>query len=854
MNRLILFLLGLVPLLTQGQTQITFPAPRTDTLRTPGPQQVLLTFTARIPDTVRVRSWPVVVVSDQPASQAVSAHAARADNPHGVTKAQVGLGSVDNTSDAAKPVSTATQAALNLKADAAAVAAHTANTSNPHGVTAAQVGAYTAGQTDGLLAPKLRFLSSASDFATASESRVQWDGSVWERRTGTAPTAGLNVLFRAGPTGVYFERKTDVLTPQMAGATGDGVADDTQAFQAMLDTYKSSGKILSLYVPPGTYRITYTLTYQTNGYDRGLRLTGAGREKAVLLFAFADGTPLLRLDGASLTPYQFQMMSHIEGLHIKRAQAYGYGTQGAAIETVGLWYATFRQLTIKDVHGHGIASLWRPDILVAGVQNTDSYQSIIRIEESEITFCDGVGVLGQNSYGCRLSIERSRIGVCASGGIVTGAHFTRIVDNSIFGNGRNPMAGFLGTGLHIQRQATSSDAGGNITGYATSMNHVIQQNEFDSNADSHVCLEGSVGTSMDANRFIHWTYAAGWATGGSAGMYPAVAVRMRNTITGAANTNITLTNNHLRVTQNSGANSVALSACSAVWVDMNSNISNSGLMHRNNRTENTSSLSSYQYIAAISPSVYSTIISDPVTLPIGQWTNLLLQSNTFSSASWGKIRAAVASGETLYDGSTNGWKITEDNATGTHGITGANIAYQPNTKYYFWVTLKAGTGRTWAFINTGGIGANWQAGVVPFAFVNLSTGAAGNTQGLSATPYVVNLGSGWYRVRLEAITSWTPATGAPGVYAASANGTNSYAGDGASFIRVAEAQVSLLPGPYVATTTAAVSQVAGVQARGYTPASATDAAVAEKEIVVGASGIPYVKINGTIVRLSTAAF
>jgi hypothetical protein len=39
------------------------------------------------------------------------------DNPHNVTKAQVGLGNVDNTSDADKPVSTATQDALNMKSD-----------------------------------------------------------------------------------------------------------------------------------------------------------------------------------------------------------------------------------------------------------------------------------------------------------------------------------------------------------------------------------------------------------------------------------------------------------------------------------------------------------------------------------------------------------------------------------------------------------------------------------------------------------------------------------------------------------------------------------------------------------------
>jgi hypothetical protein len=38
-------------------------------------------------------------------------------NPHAVTKAEVGLGNVDNTSDANKPISTATQTALDLKAD-----------------------------------------------------------------------------------------------------------------------------------------------------------------------------------------------------------------------------------------------------------------------------------------------------------------------------------------------------------------------------------------------------------------------------------------------------------------------------------------------------------------------------------------------------------------------------------------------------------------------------------------------------------------------------------------------------------------------------------------------------------------
>lgn len=44
-------------------------------------------------------------------------HTFQTNNPHSVTKAQVGLSDVDNTSDAAKPISTAVQAALNNKSN-----------------------------------------------------------------------------------------------------------------------------------------------------------------------------------------------------------------------------------------------------------------------------------------------------------------------------------------------------------------------------------------------------------------------------------------------------------------------------------------------------------------------------------------------------------------------------------------------------------------------------------------------------------------------------------------------------------------------------------------------------------------
>lgn len=52
----------------------------------------------------------------------ITAHTGSTSNPHGVTKTQVGLGNVDNTSDANKPISTATQTALDGKAPLASPA------------------------------------------------------------------------------------------------------------------------------------------------------------------------------------------------------------------------------------------------------------------------------------------------------------------------------------------------------------------------------------------------------------------------------------------------------------------------------------------------------------------------------------------------------------------------------------------------------------------------------------------------------------------------------------------------------------------------------------------------------------
>lgn len=66
---------------------------------------------------------PADVTGLEAALALAAAHAASTSNPHNVTKAQVGLPNVDNTPDTAKPISTATQTALDGKASTGAAAA-----------------------------------------------------------------------------------------------------------------------------------------------------------------------------------------------------------------------------------------------------------------------------------------------------------------------------------------------------------------------------------------------------------------------------------------------------------------------------------------------------------------------------------------------------------------------------------------------------------------------------------------------------------------------------------------------------------------------------------------------------------
>jgi hypothetical protein len=125
--------------LTNQAANLFFAGPASGAAAAPTMRALVL---ADVPDLSSIYLTPgAAAAAYVPVTRTVNGHALSADVT--VTKADVGLGNVDNTSDLAKPISTATQTALNAKATAGPVTTSglTMNTARLLGRTTAAAGA-----------------------------------------------------------------------------------------------------------------------------------------------------------------------------------------------------------------------------------------------------------------------------------------------------------------------------------------------------------------------------------------------------------------------------------------------------------------------------------------------------------------------------------------------------------------------------------------------------------------------------------------------------------------------------------------------------------------------------------------
>jgi len=117
---------------------------------------------------------------------------------------------------------------------------------------------------------------------SVANSLYVWDGSVW-----VALPTGFNEFTNFLATGTITPRNlatrmADVVNVKDFGAVGDGIADDTAAIQAAINSVATGGTV---YLPTGTYKVTSQLQIQSP-------VSLVGENATVLLSTTTSGTIL----------------------------------------------------------------------------------------------------------------------------------------------------------------------------------------------------------------------------------------------------------------------------------------------------------------------------------------------------------------------------------------------------------------------------------------------------------------------------------------------------------------------------------------------------------------------------------
>jgi len=164
----------------------------------------------------RLTTAAILAITDGIAARAPLASPAFTGTPTGITKGHVGLGNVDNTSDVNKPISSATQTALDAKAPLASPAF----TGTPTGITKGHVGLGNVDNTSDVNKPVSSAAQTALDAKTAKDTLVYLavdHGMVADANTATATTNGnaLRALITAiaATTSTQYDTNVTIVFP-----------------------------------------------------------------------------------------------------------------------------------------------------------------------------------------------------------------------------------------------------------------------------------------------------------------------------------------------------------------------------------------------------------------------------------------------------------------------------------------------------------------------------------------------------------------------------------------------------------------------------------------------------------------
>ena len=160
--------------------------------------------------------------------------------------------------------------------------------------------------------------------------------------------------------------------------------------------------------------------------------------------------------------------------------------------------------------------------------------------------------------------------------------------------------------------------------------------------------------------------------------------------------------------------------------------------------------------------------------------NLLTFSEQFDNAAWTKASTSIsANSTTAPDGTTTADSLIEDNTLNSHRVQ-QSISTATGVVHTAVVYAKKNT-RSWLALYASGANVG--------RYFDVNNGTTGSTLvGAPTTSTITSVGSGWYRCE---ITFTATATTVLQIYLATADGTNTYTGDGTSSLFIWGAQLEL---------------------------------------------------------------
>lgn len=412
------------------------------------------------------------------AASALTTHTSNTSNPHSVTASQVGLGNVNNTSDAAKPVSTAQQTALDLKANLASPAL----TGTPTAPTAAadtsttQIAttAFAKAEAD---AAQAFAIQRANHTGSQTASTISDFNSATRAQTEAELIAGTNVTITPGSSGA-----TRTLTISASGGSGGGdvsvtgtpvsgqIAEWTSATAIQGKAVTGSGNVVlatspTLVTPALGTPSAAVLTNATGlPVASGISGLGTGIATALAVNVGTAGAPVV--NGGALGTPSSGTVTNLTGT----ASININGTVGATTPNSGAFTAVTANATSTF---SGLLSATSPGVAlgISGGGTSAQYQRFNTTGGNYyvgVSDSTGGGLLtGVGNYGFAILSESNRnVGIGVNNTLV--ALYTSTGLNNTAIGATTAAAGRFTNTTFPEASAPSTPASGNVVLYAKS--------------------------------------------------------------------------------------------------------------------------------------------------------------------------------------------------------------------------------------------------------------------------------------------------------------------------------------------------------------------------------------------------